>query len=452
MSDNNVETPVTHIISFDYDDCDRCTLIARINDVRFHIAVDRKRLQSSTKEDTGIVNEYSRRLQALREHPAHEESTSQSADSGIEVTDTESKPDESDEESAEWSERRTEVEDEGLTDTSGEDAEISMQNWLLSCMADEVARLAPNHARTPQYSLHDWYNTPASFFDLAIEKAELTPIEAKETPQLRKTLDDLLPSLPMPKYIRDLPNLPWVDPTDIKVLSTSTHDPACPVHPALVLTRIPDAKTNEAFFFKAVDPTHPSPTKREIQVLQKIHHLNLDSQINVPKLHALVRCNKSSSKNSIMGLLLTPIPEPVTPLTKHLTPSTLPASTRNSYAEQVQKTISILHSNNIVFGDAKADNFLIDKDGKLWIIDFGGSYTEGWVDEENMETETGDWQGIEKVRGALKGEDLDADGVKVVEGCECGSERCSEGRDGKGKRKRKANDEEGGEKARKKSR
>jgi hypothetical protein len=467
MADTDAEPPVTHVISFDYDAADRCTLIARINDVRFHIAVDPKRLESNNKEDTEIGYEYSRRLQALREQAAREDSTTQSADSGIEVTDTKSQSEESREEEADRPQERTETEDEGLPDTFEKDAETSLQNWILSCMGDEVARLAPNHDEHPQYSLHDWYNTPAFFFDLAIEDSQLSPVETRETPQLRKTLDDLLPSLPMPKYITNLPDLPWLDPTNIKVVSTSTHSPACPIHPALVSTNFPNTKKNQTFFFKPVDPTQPSPTKREILLLHKIHSLNLSSRINVPTLHALVR---SSSKTSIMGLLLTPIPEPLTPLTTYLAPSTLPLPKRESYAEQIHDIISVLHANKIVFGDAKADNFLIDKDGKLWIIDFGGSYTEGWVEEEDMETEKGDWQGVERVRGALRGEDLDLDkdkdgegngdggeqGVKVVERCGCGS--CSEGKQKgqqkgqqKGKRKR-AEDDENGEKGREKAR
>ena len=91
-----------------------------------------------------------------------------------------------------------------------------------------------------------------------------------------------------------------------------------------------------------------------------------------------------------------------------------------------------------MFGDAKADNFLVDKDGKLWIIDFGGSYTEAWVEEGKMETVQGDWQGVKKVAGALVGEEgADGDeGVMVERGS--GSERSSKGRDeGERMRKRK---------------
>jgi serine/threonine protein kinase len=188
------------------------------------------------------------------------------------------------------------------------------------------------------------------------------------------------------------------------------HDPSTPIHPALVRTHLPDSPSAQDFFFKPVDPTQPSPTKREITLLHKIHRLRLDHQINVPRLHALVSAPplNGASTTSIMGLLLTPNPTPVTPLTVHLTPSSLSASERQFYATEVQRTIEILHAHDIVYGDAKADNFLVDKDGKLWIIDFGGSYTEGWVEPELEETREGDLQGIEKiVEGLVEDEEED---------------------------------------------
>lgn len=472
----NAETPETHILHFDYDDANRCTLIVRINNVRFRIDVDAKSLQSKSNKDNPVFAEYTDRLKALREQASHQQRKNKSTDSqdcaqasshsgvdsGIDISDASSEKDKVNENAVDVDDiddQQPASEDESLpaATEAKEDQETSLQNWLLSCMADEVARLAPKSDTQQALSLHDWYNTPTAFFELTVKKDNLTPVEEvrkAEVTKLRKTLDDLLPSLPLPKSICELPELPWVDPADITVISTSTHDPACPIHPALVSTRLPNSTKDATFFFKPVDPTQPSPTKREIQLLHKIHRLNLDTQINVPRLHGLVRSHNPdpSSSTSTMGLLLTPIPTPLTPLTEHLTPSSLPLSTRKSYADQITHIISVLHSHDIVFGDAKADNFLVDKDGKLWIIDFGGSYTEGWVQEEKAETVVGDWQGVLKIEGALTREDLsagvdgdgnvdeDEDAVMDVEGCGCGSRRCGSGGCGKenpGREKRK---------------
>jgi len=56
-----------------------------------------------------------------------------------------------------------------------------------------------------------------------------------------------------------------------------------------------------------------------------------------------------------------------------------------------------------VFGDAKTDNFLVDRGNHLWVINFGGSYIEGWVDPEIKETGEGegDNTGIENCVNAL---------------------------------------------------
>ena len=420
------ETPATHILDFNYDDENACALTARINHVRFHIIVEPARLKSKSGGND-IYDEYIARLEALRrkdqgdeyvsveaaEKKVEKTSKSDGGDSGVDVQEDGAKSRSPTQDSGvKTDDKHDGVQDhQGHQNTKADDHDMSLQNWILSAFADEVARLAPNKQHSHP-SLHDWYNTPAAFFEVSIKDNELTPKEVKETENLRKRLDDLQPSLPMPKYIRSLPDLPWVDPKNINVLDSGTHDPASPIHPTLVSARLPDAKADQEFFFKAVDPTQPSPTKREITLLHKIQSLGLAKEINVPRLHALVSSHHNpahttttSTKISIMGLLLTPIPTPLTPLTAYLTPSPLSASQRQKYADECRRIITLLHSHNIVFGDTKADNFLVDKDGKLWIIDFGGSYTEGWIDEEKGETREGDLQGLRRIVGGLRGKD-----------------------------------------------
>ena len=449
-------TPITHILDFLYDDEDACELTARINDVKFHITAHPYRLKSESGSETALLREYRRRLRAVRDRhdnqrvalgPAEastpsQTSRSEGADSGVDIGDDAAKPSPSKDSAVSLElEREDNKADEESNENEAEDREIALQNWILSCFSDEVARLAPRRETNSHLSLYEWYNTPAAFFELTVKVDQLKPDEVEETPQLRKRLDDLLPSLPMPKYIRSLPKLPLVDPHDITVLTELTHNPNIPIHPALVRTHLPDSDTPLELFFKPVDPTQPSPTKREISLLHKIHSLALDKQINVPRLYALVSapptagCTKSTS---IMGILLTPIPTPVTPLTEYLTPSSLSASARSEYAEECQRIISVLHENDIVFGDVKADNFLVDKDGNLWIIDFGGSYTEGWVDAELEETKEGDRQGVDKISSGLLGKDEDGhqdDGKRGETQANCGFDEASGTRSERGKKR-----------------
>ena len=57
----------------------------------------------------------------------------------------------------------------------------------------------------------------------------------------------------------------------------------------------------------------------------------------------------------------------------------------------------------MIWGDGKPDNILIhDKIDDAWVIDFGGGYTKGWVDEELQETLEGDEQALGRIHDFLK--------------------------------------------------
>lgn len=62
-----------------------------------------------------------------------------------------------------------------------------------------------------------------------------------------------------------------------------------------------------------------------------------------------------------------------------------------------------------------------EDDDRLWIIDFGGSWTEGWIDPEVKETEEGDDMATEKIVNALH------DPIANVEGASSSSGSGSEG-------------------------
>lgn len=52
----------------------------------------------------------------------------------------------------------------------------------------------------------------------------------------------------------------------------------------------------------------------------------------------------------------------------------------------------------VVWGDGKADNVLVHRDSDdAWIIDFGGGWTEGWVDREVSGTAEGDNVAMQKI-------------------------------------------------------
>jgi serine/threonine protein kinase len=75
---------------------------------------------------------------------------------------------------------------------------------------------------------------------------------------------------------------------------------------------------------------------------------------------------------------------------------------RQRWATQITRSLAELHKHSIIWGDAKAENILIDRNDDAWIIDFGGSYTVGWVDKEKAGTLEGDMQGLSKILEMLK--------------------------------------------------
>ena len=68
---------------------------------------------------------------------------------------------------------------------------------------------------------------------------------------------------------------------------------------------------------------------------------------------------------------------------------------------QLEAALSALHETDIVWGDVKAENILIDKDDSAWMIDFGGGYTPGWVDKEVAGTVMGELAGMAKLKRLL---------------------------------------------------
>src|SRR2546423_3522260 len=70
---------------------------------------------------------------------------------------------------------------------------------------------------------------------------------------------------------------------------------------------------------------------------------------------------------------------------------------RRAWKMQIESTVKLLHQNGFVWGDVKPGNVLIDKSREAWLIDFGGEWTDGWVDEHLKQTVQGDMQGLQRV-------------------------------------------------------
>lgn len=81
--------------------------------------------------------------------------------------------------------------------------------------------------------------------------------------------------------------------------------------------------------------------------------------------------------HSVSRILLTNItPNPETPRLGLIDINTVVLPRRKKWASQIESIVEKLHDVGVVWGDAMADNILIDRNDDPWIIDFGKGWTE----------------------------------------------------------------------------
>lgn len=416
-----------HVLDFlcDSDRC--CALTVLQNGIRFHIMVNAKDFEENEDGFSGpLCREYQRLVQPILDHEDTQQvkrndeygdgseeaeyrspASTKTSDSGVDM----SRPDDD------------YVEHKGGFASEGDDAKKLMANWMLSPFANIFEEIAPESKAPKNPTLKDWYNCSTHFFSLQIEKDELVANPLEPNNDLEETMNNLEPRTKLPKYITNLDILRF-SPEHLRVVTES--DELNPFHPSRVST-----KDGDTYFLKGIDATQPDATKREIKILVEIEKKGIHEKINVPRIHGLVTsCHVPSE---FIGFLLTDIPKP-TPLIK-LIDEDISQRKREKWAKEVERVTDILHENDIIWGDAKADNFVLDETEKLWIIDFGGNYTEGWVDAEKVETMEGDEQGIEKIVNIL------SDPIEGTEDIRSSQEAIDQEKE-QGK-KRKADEEEG---------
>src|SRR5688500_7253848 len=65
---------------------------------------------------------------------------------------------------------------------------------------------------------------------------------------------------------------------------------------------------------------------------------------------------------------------------------------KRKWATQIEYTMLELHKIGVVWGDVKPGNVVIDIDDNAWLVDFGGGFTQPWMDPELAGTREGDIQ------------------------------------------------------------
>ncbi|KAL7955574.1 hypothetical protein V8C34DRAFT_327097 [Trichoderma compactum] len=166
--------------------------------------------------------------------------------------------------------------------------------------------------------------------------------------------------------------------------------------PKRVMIRGRDGSQVECFFKRFNASFGPEHAKTELNTHKRIveAHLPPPPKTFIGHLHGVVR-----DGNGLAGMLFTWINNKGVLSKARADQSTVQLKAR--WATQIKDTLVMLHHRNVIWGDAKAENILIDMDDYAWVIDFGGSYTVGWVDEDKAGTLEGDAQGLARILDIL---------------------------------------------------
>ncbi|KAH8724866.1 hypothetical protein GQ44DRAFT_617233 [Phaeosphaeriaceae sp. PMI808] len=175
----------------------------------------------------------------------------------------------------------------------------------------------------------------------------------------------------------------------------------CDDYPEEALSRAPtkvlvDGKTT--CFFKAYYSGDTRSARDELSNYKSIGEARLEQHLRISRLYGLIRDNNSGL---VYGLLLSYIDCRNLTLGCAVKPNT-PSYFRQQWANQITHILKSLHEVGIIWGDVKPDNVLIDVNKDAWIIDFGGGYTEGWVERKIAGTVQGDLQGLAKILEYLR--------------------------------------------------
>ena len=146
---------------------------------------------------------------------------------------------------------------------------------------------------------------------------------------------------------------------------------------------------------KIAKPGHAKAVQREYECLKKIADSEHAGSISAPALLGFV---VDGGDEEIIGILEEYIPHATNVGRCEGGIEAVASGRRAKWAQQIKQSIKMLHEIGIVWGDGKAENVLVNHEtDDCCLIDFGGSWTEGWVDAELRETKEGDEQALKRI-------------------------------------------------------
>lgn len=236
----------------------------------------------------------------------------------------------------------------------------------------------PPRRTSEKPTLHNFLFPETSRYTLSVDDGVLVPRVA------RQDEEDLNYGVRLPSEL--CMSWPTFRPSDLEIHSDTAED-ALGVPKKVQLVHDPTP-----LFVKLVWPGDVSLAQREIKTYEQIKAANLSPDTRIPRLHGLV----SDGRGLVFGLLMSYIDCRARTLACAAKPH-VPANMRHKWCKQVVSSVQDLHGAGIIWGDAKAENVLIDEHGDAWILDFGGGYTEGWVTKNATGTVAGDLEGVANI-------------------------------------------------------
>ncbi|KAJ4012279.1 hypothetical protein NW752_007952 [Fusarium irregulare] len=250
-------------------------------------------------------------------------------------------------------------------------------DWIVEPLLP-IFRQLPTPDQTAIRTLDDFFNPETFVYTLQM-------ISDQRVPQLDK---DAEYRSPFGVSVPDELCASWksFDPADVRIWDENLVGP-----PSHTPHRVPLSDGTVAFL-KLVRCGDRRSLENELATYGKLDRAQLDRNLKISRLYGILR-----GKNGvILGLLLTFVDcERVT-----LSCATKPGAKvtlREKWATQIQDAVGRLHDAGIFWGDAKSDNVLVDINEDVWIVDFGGEYTEWWVPKTLVGTMEGDSIALERI-------------------------------------------------------
>lgn len=264
-------------------------------------------------------------------------------------------------------------------------------DWAIKPCVAEIERLAPrpNIQDGDKVTLDFFFGSQSFITQLsAVQDKFLDPTFETNDRQGSEFSEDLLEQPGAWKTKTTFPIFPM---TDVEVL------PTCGGTDYILVDEPTHVRVhNQRLYFKQAADDSQDLAMVEIAKYEQMKQARLPADVRTSRLYGIVE----NDKVQIVGLLYEDLGDEAIPLDfEEVMPPETPENLRRRWIGQIQHTVEALHQNGIVWGDAKAGNILVDKNGRgdAWIIDFGGGYTTGWVDRENSNTVKGDLQGLARV-------------------------------------------------------